>query len=98
MPDTLGLLKDLITAQLLLLLSYCSSATVGLLLSLLLKKKHPPAMTASLPPFLDKPEQLKELFDSVDTFLFDCDGVIYHGPEVVPGVKTVLQMIRDAGE
>lgn len=55
-------------------------------------------MTASLPPFLDKPEQLKELFDSVDTFLFDCDGVIYHGPEVVPGVKTVLQMIRDAGE
>lgn len=50
------------------------------------------------PPFLSTPEEYKTLFDSVDTFLLDCDGVIYHGPEVVPGVKTVLQMMRDAGE
>lgn len=50
------------------------------------------------PPFLTSPEQYKELFDSVDTFLLDCDGVIYHGPVVVEGVKTVLQLMRDAGE
>lgn len=50
------------------------------------------------PPFLTKPEEYQELFDSVDTFLLDCDGVIYHGPVVVPGVKTVLKMMRDAGE
>lgn len=49
------------------------------------------------PPFLSTPEEYKKLFDSVDTFLLDCDGVIYHGPVVVPGVKEVLQMIRDAG-
>jgi hypothetical protein len=52
----------------------------------------------SRPPFLDTPEQYRELFDSVDTFLLDCDGVIYHGPVVVEGVKVVLQMMRDAGE
>lgn len=52
----------------------------------------------SEPPFLDSAEEYKKLWDSVDTFLLDCDGVIYHGPEVVPGVKTVLQMMRDAGE
>lgn len=49
------------------------------------------------PPFLTTRDEYQTLFDSVDTFLLDCDGVIYHGPEVVPGVKTVLQMMRDAG-
>jgi 4-nitrophenyl phosphatase len=49
------------------------------------------------PPFLSTREEYQTLFDSVDTFLLDCDGVIYHGPVVVPGVKTVLQMMRDAG-
>jgi 4-nitrophenyl phosphatase len=50
------------------------------------------------PPFLSTREEYQTLFDSVDTFLLDCDGVIYHGPVVVPGVKTVLQMMRDAGK
>jgi 4-nitrophenyl phosphatase len=49
------------------------------------------------PPFLKTPEEYQKLVDSVDTFLLDCDGVIYHGPEVVKGVKEVLTMFRAAG-
>jgi len=51
----------------------------------------------SPPPFLKTPEEYRQLVDSVDTFLLDCDGVIYHGPEVVEGVKEVLTMFRAAG-
>jgi len=51
----------------------------------------------SPPPFLKTREEYQTLLDSVDTFLLDCDGVIYHGPEVVEGVKEVLTMFRDAG-
>jgi len=50
------------------------------------------------PPTLTQPEEIKALFDSVDTFLLDCDGVIYHGSHVVPGVKETLQMLRKAGK
>jgi 4-nitrophenyl phosphatase len=49
------------------------------------------------PPFLKSIEEYRQLVDSVDTFLLDCDGVIYHGPVVVEGVKEVLKMFRAAG-
>ena len=49
------------------------------------------------PPILSTPEQYQQLLDSVDTFLLDCDGVIYHGNNVVPGIKTVLSMLRKSG-
>lgn len=49
------------------------------------------------PPLLSSPEEYKQLLDSTDTFLLDCDGVIYHGPVVVPGVKETLAMLRAAG-
>lgn len=49
------------------------------------------------PPFLQTLEEYRQLVDSVDTFLLDCDGVIYHGPVVVEGVKEVLRMFRAAG-
>ena len=50
------------------------------------------------PPVITQPEEFKALLDSVDTFLLDCDGVIYHGANVVPGVKDTLQMLRKAGK
>ncbi|WVQ81456.1 hypothetical protein IAT38_003580 [Cryptococcus sp. DSM 104549] len=52
----------------------------------------------SSPPFLKTPAEYKQLIDSVDTFLFDCDGVIYHGPKVVEGVKELLDMLRASGK
>lgn len=50
------------------------------------------------PPFLETLEEYRQLVDTVDTFLLDCDGVIYHGPVVVEGVKEVLKMFRAAGK
>ncbi|KAK8869633.1 hypothetical protein IAR55_000201 [Kwoniella newhampshirensis] len=50
------------------------------------------------PLVLSSPEQYQKLVDSVDTFLLDCDGVLYHGPVVVEGVKTVLNMLRASGK
>lgn len=50
------------------------------------------------PPILSTAEQFKQLVDSVDTFLLDCDGVIYHGAVVVPGVKETLNYLRSIGE
>lgn len=55
-------------------------------------------MTRSTPQVLKTPDEYRELVDSVDTFLLDCDGVIYHGPVVVEGVKQVLAMLRAAGK
>ncbi|GKC13712.1 phosphoglycolate phosphatase 2, partial [Tanacetum coccineum] len=35
-----------------------------------------------------------ELFDSVDAFLFDCDGVIWKGDTLIDGVPQTLEMLR----
>ncbi len=43
-------------------------------------------------------EQFETLLDDFDTFLFDCDGVIWTGPTLVPGVKEVLDMLRTKGQ
>lgn len=50
------------------------------------------------PQTLSTPEEYKKLVDSVEVFLLDCDGVIYHGPVVVPGVKEVLKYLRSIGK
>ncbi|KIR79996.1 4-nitrophenyl phosphatase [Cryptococcus gattii EJB2] len=50
------------------------------------------------PPFLKSQEEYEELVDSVDTFLLDCDGVLYHGKQIVEGVRTVLDMLRKKGK
>lgn len=55
-------------------------------------------MTQTAPPFLKSVEEYKTLLDSVDTFLLDCDGVIYHGSNVTPGVKETLNYLRENGE
>lgn len=47
---------------------------------------------------LTKPEEYAELLDRFDTFLFDCDGVIWTGPTLVPGVTDVLTMLRAKGK
>ncbi|XP_071689762.1 phosphoglycolate phosphatase 2 [Rutidosis leptorrhynchoides] len=36
----------------------------------------------------------RDLFDSVDAFLFDCDGVIWKGDTLIDGVAQTLEMLR----
>lgn len=38
--------------------------------------------------------QYSELLDKYDTWLFDCDGVLWHGDRLIDGVVEVLEMLR----
>lgn len=38
------------------------------------------------------------LFDSVDAFLFDCDGVIWKGDKLIDGVQQTLDVLRSKGK
>ncbi|ESW19572.1 hypothetical protein PHAVU_006G136400 [Phaseolus vulgaris] len=44
------------------------------------------------------PNNFSDLFDSVEAFLFDCDGVIWKGDELIQGVPQTLQMLRSKGK
>lgn len=39
-----------------------------------------------------------ELLDGTDVFIFDCDGVIWRGDSVIPGIPNVLDKLRQAGK
>lgn len=42
--------------------------------------------------------QYEEFINSIDTFLFDCDGVIWHGNHVLEGVQGLLDILRKKGK
>ncbi|KAM6951629.1 glycerol-3-phosphate phosphatase-like [Aplochiton taeniatus] len=41
---------------------------------------------------------IKQLLDSVDTVLFDCDGVIWRGNQAVPGAADVIDLLKKNGK
>ncbi|KAI5671282.1 hypothetical protein M9H77_11646 [Catharanthus roseus] len=41
---------------------------------------------------------LRQLLDSVDAFLFDCDGVIWKGDVLIHGVPDTIDMLRSMGK
>jgi 4-nitrophenyl phosphatase len=41
-------------------------------------------------------DDFKDFIDSIDTFLLDCDGVLWHGNEVLPGIKETLAYLRQS--
>lgn len=43
-------------------------------------------------------EQVSALLDGVDTVLFDCDGVLWLGNELLPHTQEVLSMLTDMGK
>uniref|UniRef100_A0A6V2E814 Phosphoglycolate phosphatase n=1 Tax=Ditylum brightwellii TaxID=49249 RepID=A0A6V2E814_9STRA len=45
---------------------------------------------------LTEPE--KDILDGVDVFIFDCDGVIWRGDSVIPGIPSVLDKLRALGK
>ncbi|KAL3740979.1 hypothetical protein ACJRO7_022145 [Eucalyptus globulus] len=44
------------------------------------------------------PGDFRELFDSVDAFLFDCDGVIWKRDRLLDGVSQTLDFLRSKGK
>ncbi|XP_058114884.1 phosphoglycolate phosphatase 2-like isoform X4 [Magnolia sinica] len=43
-------------------------------------------------------QNVEALFDSVEAFLFDCDGVIWKGDKLIEGVPQTLEMLRSRGK
>ncbi|XP_065186002.1 glycerol-3-phosphate phosphatase-like [Sycon ciliatum] len=43
-------------------------------------------------------ENVSEIIEDIDTFLFDCDGVIWKDTEVIPGVPEALDSLRKRGK
>lgn len=43
---------------------------------------------------LSDPEELRELVERYDTFLFDCDGVLWTGPELLGRTSEVILALR----
>ncbi|KAK6481718.1 glycerol-3-phosphate phosphatase [Huso huso] len=41
---------------------------------------------------------IQELLDSVDNFLFDCDGVIWRGEQAIPGAPEVTNLLKKNGK
>ncbi|XP_077357738.1 glycerol-3-phosphate phosphatase [Festucalex cinctus] len=40
----------------------------------------------------------KQLLDSVDSVLFDCDGVIWRGDQAIPGAPQVIKLLKEHGK
>ena len=45
-----------------------------------------------------KLENADALIDSVETFIFDCDGVIWKGDKLIDGVPETLDTLRSKGK
>lgn len=46
---------------------------------------------------LSSPIDYENLLNSYDTWLFDCDGVLWRGNQVIDGVAQVLNILRQRG-
>lgn len=47
---------------------------------------------------LNGPSEGTSFVDKFDTFLFDCDGVIWQGKHLIPGVRLVLENLKRLGK
>lgn len=41
---------------------------------------------------------VKQLLDSVESVLFDCDGVIWRGDQAIPGAAQVINLLKENGK
>ncbi|EED12246.1 4-nitrophenylphosphatase [Talaromyces stipitatus ATCC 10500] len=56
-------------------------------------------MTTTSPQYLTgNPAALNEFIDRFDTFLFDCDGVLWSGDHTFPGTAETLELLRSRGK
>ncbi|AQK44459.1 Phosphoglycolate phosphatase 1A chloroplastic [Zea mays] len=56
------------------------------------------AGAAAAAPAAAKLEDADALIDSVETFIFDCDGVIWKGDKLIDGVPETLDLLRSKGK
>jgi 4-nitrophenyl phosphatase len=51
-----------------------------------------------MPKTLSEPMEMLSFLSQFDTFLFDCDGVLWHGSNPIPHISAVLEYLRKAGK
>lgn len=56
------------------------------------------AITAQAKSVAPPLTNVDDLINSVETFIFDCDGVIWKGDTLIDGVPDTLDMLRDLGK
>lgn len=67
-------------------------------------RRRPSLLRATSALFSSAPEKLSgstagsKLLDKTDCFIFDCDGVIWKGDSVIPGIPETLAKLRAAGK
>ena len=47
---------------------------------------------------LSSKEDYESLLDKYDTWMFDCDGVLWHGDRPIDGAVEVLDILRKRGK
>ncbi|KAJ9048080.1 hypothetical protein DSO57_1038609 [Entomophthora muscae] len=55
------------------------------------------SLDSTLPASFERAE-IKTFVESYDNFLFDCDGVLWLGSEVIPGIPATLDWLRSMGK
>ncbi|MCO5565825.1 hypothetical protein L7F22_019500 [Adiantum nelumboides] len=50
------------------------------------------------PKSLSTPEEYGKILDGYDTWLFDCDGVLWSGDDLIEGSKEVINRLRKSGK
>lgn len=79
--------------------AFSAASRVGATKSGLAKTRGAPLRTQTrLLATSKKLEIPSELLDSVDVFIFDCDGVIWKGDSLIDSVPAVLEMLRKMGK
>lgn len=53
-----------------------------------------PLRTLEMSVRLSSLQDYSALLDKYDTWMFDCDGVLWHGDRIIDGVVEVLEMLR----
>uniref|UniRef100_A0A8R7UEZ2 phosphoglycolate phosphatase n=1 Tax=Triticum urartu TaxID=4572 RepID=A0A8R7UEZ2_TRIUA len=62
------------------------------------KQQEPPRRRKAMAEGLLTADASRSLVGSVDAFLFDCDGVIWKGDELIQGVPETLELLRKLGK
>ncbi|VAI31130.1 unnamed protein product [Triticum turgidum subsp. durum] len=62
------------------------------------KQQEPPRRRKAMAKGLLTADAARSLVGSVDAFLFDCDGVIWKGDELIQGVPETLELLRKLGK
>lgn len=50
------------------------------------------------PQRLSSADEYKSLLDKYDTWMFDCDGVLWHGDRLIDGALEVLSLLRQQSQ